>query len=105
MEANVQLLAPVALPPGKDPLVPTHWMGGWKSSRAGLDTMVKRKLFCLCRESNSGPPTRSLVTVLTELSRLLTLDGVNLYFRTDVKDRSPPLFLTRDLKVNCWRRV
>jgi len=38
--------------------------------RAGLDAVEKReKKHCPCRESNSGPPARSLVNVLTELLR------------------------------------
>jgi len=36
MEVSGQLC-----PQGKDPR--THWIGGWISPRAGLDTMAKRK--------------------------------------------------------------
>jgi len=39
--------------------------------RAGLDTVEKRKNSLLLQIINSGRPTRSLVTILTELSRLL----------------------------------
>jgi hypothetical protein len=44
----------------------THWIGGWMMLRACLD-VVTRKIPCLCRESNTSRPARSLVTILTEL--------------------------------------
>jgi hypothetical protein len=40
--------------------------------RVGLDALVKGKYSSPCRESNPGLPARSIVTVLTELPRLLT---------------------------------
>jgi hypothetical protein len=44
--------------------------------RAGLNAVAKRKIPCLCRETNSGRPDRSLVTILTELLRFsLKLSG------------------------------
>jgi hypothetical protein len=60
----------------------THWIGDWMGPRAGLDAVAKRKKshHCSCRELNSGRPTRSLVTILTELPRFLT---------TSVEDHSP----------------
>jgi hypothetical protein len=30
----------------------THWTGGWVGPRAGLDTQVREKFFCLCQVSN-----------------------------------------------------
>jgi hypothetical protein len=42
-------------------------------SRAGLDTVVKRKNSHICRQSNHIRPARNLVTILTELRRLLLL--------------------------------
>jgi hypothetical protein len=30
----------------------THWIGGWVDPRAGLDTVVKRKILSPCRDSN-----------------------------------------------------
>jgi len=48
MEVSGQLHAPAALLPRKEPL----WMGGWVGPRAGLDTVVKRKIPSLCRNSN-----------------------------------------------------
>jgi hypothetical protein len=42
MEVNGQLHATAALPPRKSP--GTHWIGGWVSPRAGLDTVEKRKI-------------------------------------------------------------
>jgi hypothetical protein len=32
----------------------THWIGDWVGPRAGLDTVVKRKIPCPCRDTN--PP-------------------------------------------------
>jgi hypothetical protein len=49
----------------------THWIGGWVGPRAVLDTVVKRKIPSLHRESNPRTPiVRSLVAIPTELSRL-----------------------------------
>jgi hypothetical protein len=39
--------------------------------RSGLDAVAKRKIPCLCRESNPGRPAHSLVAAPPELSRLL----------------------------------
>jgi hypothetical protein len=49
----------------------THWIGGWVDSRADPKAVAKRNN--PCRESSLGRPTRSLVTILTELSRLLCI--------------------------------
>jgi hypothetical protein len=49
----------------------THWIGGWVGPWTGLDTVVKRNILSSCREFNPDRPARSLVTTLTELSRLL----------------------------------
>jgi hypothetical protein len=55
MEASGHLHAPAALPPGKEPPVPTgDWVGPW----AGLDAVDKRKILP-CRESHPGSPARS----------------------------------------------
>jgi hypothetical protein len=43
--------------------------------RAALDAVMKRKNPCSCREYNSSRPTRSLVTILTELPRLLCVNA------------------------------
>jgi hypothetical protein len=49
----------------------THWIGSRVDFRAGLYSVAKRKIPTPCRESNSARPARSLVTMLTELSRLI----------------------------------
>jgi hypothetical protein len=49
----------------------THFIGGWASPRAGLDAVMKRKIPSPHRESNSNLPARSLVTIPTELLRLV----------------------------------
>jgi hypothetical protein len=43
--------------------------------RAGLDAVAKRIYHCPCRETNPDRLARSLVTILTELSRLTVIDG------------------------------
>jgi hypothetical protein len=40
----------------------THWIGGWVGPRAGLDTIVKRKIFGPCQESNPRTPIVQAVT-------------------------------------------
>jgi hypothetical protein len=51
MEASGQFYATAALPPEKETLS-THYIGGCLGSRAGLDSLEKREIFCLCRELN-----------------------------------------------------
>jgi hypothetical protein len=34
----------------------THWIGGWVSLRAGLDTDARGKILCLCQGPNPGCP-------------------------------------------------
>jgi hypothetical protein len=54
----------------------THWTGGWGGGPcAGLDIMAKRRKsnYCPCRELNPGRPARRLVSILTQVSRLLLL--------------------------------
>jgi hypothetical protein len=53
----------------------THWIGGWVSSRAGLDVTEDIKISCPCRKTNPGCSARSLVAILvqTELSRFFYL--------------------------------
>jgi len=65
MEVSGQFHAPDASPPVKDPRY--HWFGVLVGFRAALDAVAKRKLPCLCWESNLGHLARSLVTVLTEV--------------------------------------
>jgi hypothetical protein len=38
-----QIRAPAAIPPGKEPPPPTHWIGGWVDPRDGLNDAEKRK--------------------------------------------------------------
>jgi hypothetical protein len=55
--------APVALPPGIEPLA--HCIVGWVGPRASLNVMEKRKITCPYRKSNPGGPVRSLVAMPT----------------------------------------
>jgi hypothetical protein len=48
-----------------------RFIGGWVGLRTGLDVMANEKSSCPYRESNPCRPARSLVTMLTEISRLL----------------------------------
>jgi ribosome modulation factor len=34
----------------------THWIGGWVGPRADLESVLKTKISCPCRESNPGRP-------------------------------------------------
>jgi hypothetical protein len=69
MEVSSQLYAPAALPPRKEPQVPTdRRLGG---HTAGLDAVAKRKIPNSCRESNLDRPASSLIAIPTELSRTI----------------------------------
>jgi hypothetical protein len=70
MEVSGQLYALVSLLPGKEPVV-KHWTGGWVGLRTNLDAVAKRRISYPCREKNPGRPAHNLVTILTELSRVL----------------------------------
>jgi len=68
MEVSGQLHAPAALPPGKSPHYSLdRWLGGLqnRSGRSGKKVPYPRQ------KSNPGRPARSLVTIRTEISRLL----------------------------------
>jgi hypothetical protein len=73
MEGSDQLHASAAIPPAKELPAPTEWATHWVSSRADLNAVAKRKnsIIAPCRELNPGLPARSLVTIVTELPRLL----------------------------------
>jgi hypothetical protein len=66
----------------KDPPVPIGWEAG--GVRAGLVAMEKRKISCLCRESNSCRPARSLCTVTRDRMSQGSTDscgnGVGIYW-------------------------
>jgi hypothetical protein len=63
----------------------TRWMGSWVSHRAGLDAVSKRKIFYPRRESNLDCSARSLVSILTGLSRLLMgICGCKEIFRMEI---------------------
>jgi hypothetical protein len=58
MEVIGHLHAPASLPScEKAPC--THWIGDWVGTRAGLDVVGNRKIFCLCPEWHPGRPARS----------------------------------------------
>jgi hypothetical protein len=77
------LHAAAALPPRKEPSI--DWIGGWVGPRAGLDAVAKRKKFhdFPCRFLNPGPPSRVLVTILSELPRLHGQETFLFYFHCD----------------------
>jgi hypothetical protein len=41
----------------------TRWTGDWMALRAGLDAVEKRKIFCLCRETNPDSSIAKRVAV------------------------------------------
>jgi hypothetical protein len=67
MEASGQLHAPAALPPGKSLRYPLDRSLGGPQGWYERSGEVKNP--CLCRESNSSRPARSLVTTLIALFR------------------------------------
>jgi hypothetical protein len=48
-----------------------HWAAGWRSSRAALDAVEKRKTSRPCRKSNPGRTARRCTTGLSQLSKYL----------------------------------
>jgi hypothetical protein len=52
-EVSVELHIPAVFPLWKSPS--THWIGVWVGSRASLDILEKRKIFCPCQDSNPRP--------------------------------------------------
>jgi len=68
MDVIGQLHDPAALTPGKAPPNPLDRRLGGPQIRSGRGD---EKNSCPCRESNPGRPARSLVNVVSELSRLL----------------------------------
>jgi hypothetical protein len=72
MEVSGQIHAPAAILQEKESSVPIGQKAGWDS---GMDAVAKRRILCPFRESNPGRPVQSLVTILTELSRLLFIDA------------------------------
>jgi hypothetical protein len=63
MEGSGQLHAPAALSPGKELPVPIGYETGWAP-----EPIWTR---CSCRELNSSRPARRIISILTELPRLL----------------------------------
>jgi hypothetical protein len=51
-----------------------QWGGVWVGLRVGLNAMEKRKIVCLCLESYHGHAARSVVSIPTEISRLLSVE-------------------------------
>jgi hypothetical protein len=70
MEVSGELHGPATLPPGKEPLVRTVYEAEW-AQRWSEGSGEEIKKLSSCPESNTGRLARSLITVLTGLSRLL----------------------------------
>jgi hypothetical protein len=68
MEVSGQLHAPAALPPGIAP--DTHWIGGCVDPRRNGEEKNSQPRQGI-EPLNPDRPTRSLVTILTEMSLLL----------------------------------
>jgi hypothetical protein len=62
--------------PGKEP-PNSHWIGGWVGPKAGLDAVVKRKIFRPCRDSN--PPIIQLLAQRYTIELSLLLITVHYY--------------------------
>jgi hypothetical protein len=66
-------LCPSHFTPAKGSSV-THWIGGWVGPRANPDYLEKREISCPCWKLNhNSSVSHSLVSILTELSRLLKM--------------------------------
>jgi hypothetical protein len=78
MFVSVQLHAPIALMPGET--VPgIHRIGASVGPKVSLHVVVKKKsLPCPCRKSNPDRPSRSIVTIVTELLQLWTFFDIKL---------------------------
>jgi hypothetical protein len=72
MEASGQLNDPAALPPGKEPLYSSlDRRPDGPQSRSGRGGEENKNPFTAhCQEKKPNRPARSLVTIVTELSRL-----------------------------------
>jgi len=64
MGANGQIHAPVVLLLGKES-AGAHWIGDLVDTRDGLDSVEKRRITFLYRESYPDRPARNLVALLT----------------------------------------
>jgi len=76
MEVSGQLHSMAALSPGKEPSALIRQEVGWATE--SVWTRWWSKIPAPCRDTNPGRPARSLVTMLTDLSRL----SLNAFFTT-----------------------
>jgi hypothetical protein len=76
MEESGQCHFPAALP-----RCPLDRRLGRPQSRSGRGVEEKKSNHCPRRELNHGRPARSLVSILSELSRLLYVNGACLKYR------------------------
>jgi hypothetical protein len=84
MEVSGQLHAPAALPPGKEPLVPTVQEAGWAQSRPQHGGEEKNSQPLLELEPPVIQPVAQRYT--TELSRLLRTNKTNFMSRMVIHD-------------------
>jgi hypothetical protein len=70
MEVSGQLHVPAVYPRGKSPKYPLYRSLGGPQSRSGRGGRRRNSRHCPCRELNHSRPIRSLVSTLTELTRL-----------------------------------
>jgi hypothetical protein len=68
MEVSGQLQALAALPPGKEPLVPTGYEAGWAPE--SVWTLWNKEISYPCRESHPDSLAAQAVAIPTELSWL-----------------------------------
>jgi hypothetical protein len=60
MEFSGHFHAPATLPPGER-TPGAHWITGWVGHRAGLDTVVKGKIFIIAPTGNWTPIVQAVV--------------------------------------------
>jgi hypothetical protein len=77
-------------------------IGSWMGPRAGLDVVANGKIPISCWESNPHRPTRSLVTILTELSRLTLLVVKRNLFTRSLSLKLSPTEPASDVIAFCY---
>jgi hypothetical protein len=85
MEVSGQFHTPAILP--REGFPDAYWIGSWVGPSSGLDAVAKKKNPYPWRELNRSRTACNLVTILTELPRLLTVSIRNVK-RIMVKDHN-----------------
>ena len=96
MEASDQLHAPTALAPEKKSCTR---LGG-SQTRYGRFFFVKRKVSCVCRDSNPGPSSPQQVAIPIALSRILGSINKFIFYKCSLFLRT--LFILCQAQRTCY---